>query len=740
MPHTDRWLLDRTGAGADAPRKQGACKCAVASDCPQRTTPAVSLRRKAMGQLPRAQVFGRPLLPATALLEGAGAAASLLLDARGAAAGGAAARPALLAAAIPAPMRIGAGGAAVLETSVALASGASPAAVSMRSLQPGSARPALHLAARLAACGAPGPASVPRPRSGCAAVSAALSGLLPGGVGGARVEPSALGGLAAAGPAHEEGSGFWAHPAASDACLHLGASLGAAAAARRVGTAGPRGGGAAAHDAGVRVPTALEAALAPSACAAGSAAWAAVGCIAALSGGAALSSYAVRGALGPRPTLTLSGVRAAPMAPRGAAAAAAAGPAGAAAPGMVYRLEWRATAPVAAALQSARAPPRRPLVAAWRLEPARGLPAATAAALHGGGRCWHRAAAAAPAPVHLSYGQAGAALAAAAASLAAAQRLAAAARGLQGRRVQLWAAGAPPRGPGCPPGPCAAGAPSVGILRVAAQEAPHLAWGAVHVGACAAGAAALGARRALSGAADSTDAAGAAVARGALLRPQMLRGAAPRGAGPGTAPALGAGVVVTGGLGALGLLSAAWLAAGRGDAHVWLVGRAGRSGDGLQGHLVGGGCAVSAMRCDVGERGEVCALARLRAAARAPALSGLVHAGGSLEDAALPGQTLDALRRVAAPKLVGAGWLGAAAAAAPLGAAALFSSTSALLGPPGQANYAAANAALGAAAEAQQAAGAPSLRALAWWHLCQQSLQSQPVLEAAFMDALVLKL
>ncbi len=401
---------------------------------------------------PPAQVFGQPLLPATALLEGGGAAAAMLLDARGVAGGAAAARPALLAAAIPAPMRIGAGGVAVLETSVALAPGASPAAVSMRSLQLGSARPALHLAARVAACGAHAPASVARPGPGRAARSAALSGLLPGGAGGARAEPSALGGLAAAGPAHEEGSGFWAHPAASDACLHLGASLGAAAAARRARAAGLGGGGAAAHDAGVRVPTALEAALAPSACAAGSAAWAAVGCIAALRGGAALSSYAVRSALGARSTLTLAGVRAAPMAPRTAAAAAVAAPAGAAAPGMVYALEWRTTAPVTAALPSARAPPHHPLVAAWRLEPASGLPAATLAALRGEGRCWHRAAAAAAAPVHLSYVQAGAALAAAAASLAAAQRLAVAAPGLQGCRVQLWAAGAPPRGPGCPPG------------------------------------------------------------------------------------------------------------------------------------------------------------------------------------------------------------------------------------------------------------------------------------------------
>ena len=47
----------------------------------------------------------------------------------------------------------------------------------------------------------------------------------------------------------------------------------------------------------------------------------------------------------------------------------------------------------------------------------------------------------------------------------------------------------------------------------------------------------------------------------------------------------------------------------------------------------------------------------------------------------------------------------AAAGAAPLATTSIFSSTSALLGPAGQANYAAANAALGAWADQQHAAG-----------------------------------
>ena len=58
----------------------------------------------------------------------------------------------------------------------------------------------------------------------------------------------------------------------------------------------------------------------------------------------------------------------------------------------------------------------------------------------------------------------------------------------------------------------------------------------------------------------------------------------------------------------------------------------------------------------------------------------------------------------------------AAAGAAPLATVSIFSSTSALLGPAGQANYAAANAALGAWADGQHAAGVAAMSVMwgAW--------------------------
>jgi hypothetical protein len=83
----------------------------------------------------------------------------------------------------------------------------------------------------------------------------------------------------------------------------------------------------------------------------------------------------------------------------------------------------------------------------------------------------------------------------------------------------------------------------------------------------------------------------------------------------------------------------------------------------------------------------------------------VLHAGGLLADAALPSQTAASLRAVAAPKLSGLSNLSAAAAGQPLARTLLYSSISGELGTAGQANYAAANAALDAAAAAMQARG-----------------------------------
>ena len=111
-------------------------------------------------------------------------------------------------------------------------------------------------------------------------------------------------------------------------------------------------------------------------------------------------------------------------------------------------------------------------------------------------------------------------------------------------------------------------------------------------------------------------------------------------------------------------------------------------------------------------------VAALRGATDSPCqpLSGIMHAGGVLADALLPGQTAAGVRAVLAPKVHGAQQLLQLASSAPMQHTALFSSTAALIGPAGQANYAAANAMLGALAETQQNGGLSSVSILwgAW--------------------------
>ena len=159
----------------------------------------------------------------------------------------------------------------------------------------------------------------------------------------------------------------------------------------------------------------------------------------------------------------------------------------------------------------------------------------------------------------------------------------------------------------------------------------------------------------------------------------------------------GAAMLITGGTGALGALATAWLARS-GAAHVQPLGRSGRGGGGSE--LRDAACCVRTVRCDTSAAGEWAAAAAQDGSA-AP-LWGLLHAGGVLRDAVMGGQSAERVREVFAPKLCeAAGWTPAAAARGVV----LFSSVASALGSPGQAGYAAANAALDAAAVAQRSTG-----------------------------------
>ncbi len=163
--------------------------------------------------------------------------------------------------------------------------------------------------------------------------------------------------------------------------------------------------------------------------------------------------------------------------------------------------------------------------------------------------------------------------------------------------------------------------------------------------------------------------------------------------------------LITGGLGALGLRVAAWLAE-HGAGAVALLSRRGPSAevsaslDAIRKH----GARVFVLSGDVTDAESLeGALAQLPPSA--PPLRGVVHAAGVLADGVLAEMTLEQMDRAMAPKVQGAWNLHAATLGAPLDFFVMFSSVASVLGSPGQANYAAGNAFLDALAHARRAQG-----------------------------------
>ncbi|HET7695300.1 MAG TPA: type I polyketide synthase [Vicinamibacterales bacterium] len=167
--------------------------------------------------------------------------------------------------------------------------------------------------------------------------------------------------------------------------------------------------------------------------------------------------------------------------------------------------------------------------------------------------------------------------------------------------------------------------------------------------------------------------------------------------------------LVTGGLGALGLQTAAWLV-DRGARHLVLTGRSAPSPAASTGidRLRAAGAVVETVRADVSKKADVERLFASIAASGFP-LKGIVHSAGVLDDGVAMQQTRDRLRRVFAPKIAG-GWnLHVASAALPLDFFVLYSSLASVLGSAGQANYAAANAFLDALAHLRRSQGLPAV-------------------------------
>jgi NAD(P)-dependent dehydrogenase (short-subunit alcohol dehydrogenase family)/acyl carrier protein len=176
-----------------------------------------------------------------------------------------------------------------------------------------------------------------------------------------------------------------------------------------------------------------------------------------------------------------------------------------------------------------------------------------------------------------------------------------------------------------------------------------------------------------------------------------------------SAPQADATYLITGGHGGLGLAVAHWLVE-KGARHLVLLSRGGSTSASEQAtaELAAKGAIVTTIRADVSNESDVArALAEIRTTM--PRLRGVIHAAGVLDDRLLLNLDADSFQRVLAPKALGAWNLHTLTAGTPLDFFVVFSSVASVLGSPGQANYAAANAFLDGLAHDRRSHGLPCL-------------------------------
>lgn len=168
--------------------------------------------------------------------------------------------------------------------------------------------------------------------------------------------------------------------------------------------------------------------------------------------------------------------------------------------------------------------------------------------------------------------------------------------------------------------------------------------------------------------------------------------------------------LISGGLGALGLSLAEFLAA-HGAGTLVLAGRSAPGAEAAEriAALREQGTGVEILRCDIADRAVLRQLLEDLRDGGLPPLRGVVHAAGVVADATIANVTPRQIAKVLQPKVEGVRNLDAVTAQDPLDLFVMFSSAATLVGNPGQAAYSAANAYLDAFAESRRMRGLPAL-------------------------------
>jgi NAD(P)-dependent dehydrogenase (short-subunit alcohol dehydrogenase family)/acyl carrier protein len=172
----------------------------------------------------------------------------------------------------------------------------------------------------------------------------------------------------------------------------------------------------------------------------------------------------------------------------------------------------------------------------------------------------------------------------------------------------------------------------------------------------------------------------------------------------------GATYLVTGGLGGFGLATAEWLVE-QGATSLALIGRRGAvTEEAIAGvaKLEKMGATVRAFAADIADAPALATVLATVRAEMAP-LTGVIHSAAVIEDTPILNLGPELIERVFRPKLLGAWNLHQATLHDPLEMFVLYSSSSAVVGNPGQGAYVAANLYLDSLALYRKSLGLPAL-------------------------------